>query len=150
MEFTDIEELSRADGCELGTTPWREITAQDVQAFADLTGDHQWIHLDQPRASKESPFGGTIVHGAFILALVPVLVGELFRVSGVSHVVNAGMERARLRAPVPVGSRIRGRATLQSVEPFAAGLLARVGLIVEVEGQSRPTCTVEQRMVFHA
>jgi acyl dehydratase len=150
MEFHSLDELARVNSCELGATSWRRITHEQVQAFADLTGDHQWIHLDRLRAAAESPFGANIAHGAFILSLVPVFAGELLSVSGSSHVINAGLDRARLRAPVLVGSNIRGRATLHETEPFASGLLAYIKIVVEIEGQKRPTCTAEQQMVFYA
>lgn len=149
MEFTNLDELSRVQTCELGTTQWRTVTPEQVQRFADLTGDHQWIHLDQARAFAESPFGATIVHGSFILALLPVFVNELIRVSGVARVVNAGIERARLRAPVPVGSRIRGCGRLHSTQPLASGILTRVHMVIEIEDRKQPSCTAEQWMVFH-
>jgi len=150
MEFQSLEDLAQTKRCDLGTTPWRSISHAQVQAFADLTGDHQWIHLDSIRAAAESPFGANIVHGAFVLALVPVLIGELLSVSGCSHMINGGLDRARLRAPLLVGSSIRGRATLLDTEALSSGLLANIGVVVEVEGQKRPICTAEQQMVFYA
>jgi acyl dehydratase len=150
MKFDSLDMLATVGSVELGMTAWQCITHEHVKAFADLTGDHQWIHLDEQRAAAESPFGSTIVHGAHILALVPVFVGALFDVAGVSHIVNAGLDRARLRSPVPVGSSIRGRATLISVEPFTSGLLARVRLVVEIKDEARPACSAEQQLVFHA
>jgi len=149
MEFNDLSDLSGHATCDLGVTPWQEISSEQVQAFADLTGDHQWIHLDPVKAKAEGPFGGAIVHGAFVLSLAPVMVGELFRVSKASHMINAGMERARLRQHVPVGARIRGRATLRDAEPFADGVLANIALTIDIEGQKRPACTVEQRVIVY-
>lgn len=149
MDFKDLAQLTGVTSQPLGVTDWQSITAQMVQTFADLTGDHQWIHLDAPRAKAQSPFGGPIVHGALILALVPVMVGQLFVVPGATLLVNAGLEKARLRAPVPIGARIRGRATLKSAEAFDGGVLATIGLNVEIEGQARAACTANQRMVIH-
>ncbi len=150
MEFKDLSDLSGRSACDLGETPWQKITTDHVQAFADLTGDHQWIHLDPGRAKAEGPFEGAIVHGAFVMALAPVMVGELFRVSKTSHMINAGVEKARLRQHVPVGARIRGRATLLDAEPFADGVLANIALTIDIEGQKRPACTLQQRMIVHA
>lgn len=150
MEFHDFNAIADAGGRELGATAWQHLAQERVDAFAALTGDHQWIHLDVARAAAESPFGGTIVHGALVLALVPVFAGELFRVAGAALIVNAGMARARLRAPVPVGARVRGCVTLRSAAPLAAGLLVHLDVVVEVEGQARPACTAEQMMVIYA
>ena len=150
MEFNDFNEITQASVRELGATAWQPVTMERVSTFADLTGDHQWIHLDEARAEAESPFASTIVHGALILALVPVFAGELFRVARASLIINAGMTRARFREPVPVGARVRGLVTLRSAEPLSAGLLVSLGVVVEVEGRPRPACTAEQMMVVYA
>lgn len=150
MKFASLDSLTEVGEMQLGVTAWQTITQEHVNAFAELTGDQQWIHVDEKRAAVESPFGSTIAHGAYILSLVPVFVGTLFSVEGVSHIVNAGLERARLRSPVPVGSSVRGRACLVSAEPFASGVLARVRLVIEIKDEQRPACSAEQQMVFHA
>ncbi len=150
MEFENFEAVRQAGERALGVSSWQSIDTKMVQTFADLTGDHQWIHLNPVRAQTKTPFGGAIVHGAFILSLVPVFAGELFRVANASLIVNAGMNRARLRDPVPVGSIVRGRAKLRRAEPFATGLLVYLDVSVEVASQPRAACTAEQIMVLYA
>lgn len=150
MDFPDFDAVRRAGACVLGASAWQCVDAERVRTFADLTGDHQWIHLDHARAQAESPFGGAIVHGALILALVPVFAGELFRVANAARIVNAGMARARLREPVPVDAMVRGRVGLRTAEPFGAGLLVNLDVTVEVAGRPRAACTAEQTMVLYA
>ena len=150
MVFESLTALFSRRSADLGHTPWRLVPKADVETFAALTGDDQWIHLDEDMARKSSPFGQTIVHGALILALAPVFVGQLLHVGGARHVVNAGMDRVRFRQPVPVGARIRGVARLADVEDFSGGALARINLSIEIEGERRPACTCEQRMIVHA
>ncbi len=150
MVFESLAALCDRRAADLGRTSWRQIPKADVQAFADLTGDDQWIHLDEEMASRDSLFGRTIVHGALILALAPVFVGQLLQVSGVRHIINVGMDHVRFRQPVPVGAHIRGAARLADVEDFSGGALARVNLSIEIDGERRPACTCEQRMIVHA
>lgn len=147
--FDSVASLAEAAGSTVGHTDWRTISDSDVQQFADLTGDHQWIHVDHERACTDGPFGTPIVHGALTAALVPVFVGELMSVDGASSVVNAGFERLRLRTPVPVGTRVRGKATLMSVEPHEHATRAVVRCVVELEGSSKPACVADQVMVIH-
>lgn len=150
MTFQNLASLFDLQSTDLGTTPWRTIAKADVEVFADLTGDHQWIHLDEAKAKQDSPYGQTIVHGALILALAPVFVGQLLQINNVRHIVNAGMDRVRFRQPVPVGANIRGAARLREVEDFSGNALATVALNIEIEGQRRLACSCEQRMIIHA
>jgi acyl dehydratase len=147
--FESIGALIAATGQALGTTGWQLISQERIQAFADVTGDHQWIHLDEQRARAEGPFGGTIAHGALTLSLVPVFVGELVQVRGASIVVNAGLERVRFRAPVPAGARVRGSARLLSTAELAAGTSVIARATVEISGERRPACVADQVLVFH-
>ena len=132
-----MAELADATDVDLGTSDWLTVTQETIDTFADATGDHQWIHVDPERAAA-GPFGTTIAHGDLTLSLVPQLIGDLFEVPDARLGVNYGIDRLRLTAPVPVDSRIRGRATLARTEPKGGGTLMHVDVTVEVEGQQRP------------
>ncbi|MFN7151843.1 MAG: MaoC family dehydratase, partial [Microthrixaceae bacterium] len=102
-------ELLDLDGADLGATDWSPVTQEQVNLFADATGDHQWIHVDVDRANAESPFGGPIAHGYLTLSLVNLFLPQLLDVQGASMGVNVGLDKVRFPAPVSVGSRLRGR-----------------------------------------
>jgi acyl dehydratase len=132
-----ISELEHASGWELGTTSWHAIDQEQVSLFAQATGDRQWIHVD-PEAAATGPFGGTVAHGYLTLSFLPVLIGELLEISDSSLGVNYGIERVRFPAPVRTGARIRLRAVLEGSERRAIGVVYRVGVTIEVEGQEKP------------
>ena len=111
--ITGLDELKQAEGDDLGTSDWHEVTQDDVDTFADVTGDHQWIHVDHERA-RETPFGGTIAHGYYTLSLAPSLTEQIFALEGFAFAVNYGLNRVRFPAPLPVGSRVRMHAKLKS------------------------------------
>src|SRR6202451_1731515 len=104
----------------LGYSEWRQVTQEQVNLFADATGDHQWIHVDIERA-KAGPFGGPIAHGYLTLALAPTALEEILHVSGVSMAINYGLNKLRFPSPVPVGSKVRVGATMAGVEDVAGG-----------------------------
>jgi acyl dehydratase len=137
-----IAELEHASGRELGTTAWRTVEQEQLNLFAEATGDRQWIHVD-PEAAALGPFGGTVAHGYLTLALLPVLIGELLDISDSSLGVNYGIERIRFPAPIRGGSRIRLRAVLEGSEGRAIGVVYRVGVTIEVEGQQKPALVGE-------
>jgi acyl dehydratase len=141
--FDRIEDMKAKVGEHLGFSDWHVITQEQVDLFADATGDHQWIHVDPERARRESPFGGPIAHGYLTLSLGPVLLGEVTTVKGVSMAINYGCNKVRFPAPVPVGSRIRLGAVLDSLEELTGSAQAVMTLTFEVEGQSKPSCVVE-------
>lgn len=145
----DVASIADFEGRDLGSTDWRSVDQAQIDAFAAATGDHQWIHVDRERAERESPFGTTIAHGYLTIALAPVLLPDLVQVERCSRIVNSGIEHLRLRTPVPAGSRIRLRATLQSVRPLPGGS-ARVSLAIrfEIEGEKRPACTGDLVFVY--
>lgn len=147
--FASPEELRSAAGTDLGVTDWIEITQDRVDLFADATGDHQWIHCDPARAA-EGPFGTTIAHGYLTLALTNLFLPQLVRVEGISMGVNYGTNKVRFPAPVPVGSRIRGRGEILSVDDVAGGVQATILITVEVEGTEKPACVVESLSRFLA
>jgi len=138
----DFAELADHVGESLGSSEWFTINQARVQAFADATEDHQWIHLDQERA-KSGPFGTTIAHGYLTLSLFPRLYREVVQLTGVGMTVNYGADKLRFTGPVPVGSKVRLSATLKSVEPKAGGQLATIGATIEVEGAERPAIVTD-------
>ena len=138
----DVDELASRLGEHLGQSSWRTITQDDVDTFARLTGDEQWIHVDPERA-KAGPFGGTIAYGYFTLSLSTVFLEEVVTVKGANLVLNYGSNRVRYPAPVPVGSRVRAAIELPSVEPIAGGVQVTFRLTFEVEGQARPGCVAD-------
>lgn len=140
--FTSIDQIKAAVGTSLGTTDWVEITQDDVNAFADVTGDHQWIHVDVERAEASS-FGGTIVHGFMTLSFLPRFGGELFAFDLGSARLNYGLEKVRFLAQVPVGSRIRASAEFVSVTEQPSGTRVNTKWTLERENGDRPICVAE-------
>jgi acyl dehydratase len=129
-------------GTELGPTEWLEVTQERVNAFADATNDPQWIHVDPERAAA-GPFGGTIAHGFLTLSLCVPLMADVVRPSGYAMGINYGVNRVRFPAPVPVGSRIRARFRVESLEEVAGGDQAVIHAVVEREGHDKPVCVAE-------
>ena len=137
-----FDELRALVGEHLGYSDFREVTQEQVNLFADATGDHQWIHVDPERAAK-GPFGGPIAHGYLTLSLVPVLLGGVLKVDGVAMGVNYGTNKVRFTSPVPVGSCIRAGATLASVEDVAGGIQVALDVVVEVKDAPKPSCVAQ-------
>lgn len=129
-------------GEHLGYSDWRQVTQKEIDLFAEATGDHQWIHVDPERAAA-GPYGRTIAHGYLTLSLVPLLVKQIYQVTGLSMQVNYGVDKLRFPAPVPVDSRIRAGAELIKIERNDRGGRATVRVTVEVEGSDRPACVVD-------
>jgi acyl dehydratase len=140
--FTDIDEFTAAVGTTLGQGPWRTVTQEQIQLFADATDDHQWIHVDAERAAT-GPFGTTIAHGYLTLAMIPALGKEIYRVEGLAMSINYGLNRVRFPTPVPSGSSIRATAELREVETVPGGIQAVVRYVVEIDGVSKPACVAE-------
>ena len=134
-----IAGLKTLVGEHLGYSPYVEITQEQVNTFAEATGDHQWIHVDVERATA-GPFGGPIAHGYLTLSLGPMLSPQIFGVSGISMGVNYGTEKVRFPAPVPVGSNLRLGAKLLSVDEIAGGAQVTMEFTFEVEGAAKPSC----------
>lgn len=149
IRIESIQALLAREPGELGASPWLSLDQERIQAFADATGDHQWIHLDVERAARESPWGTTIAHGLLTLSLLPHLNQQVFRVEGTKAIINYGLDRVRFTAPVPAGSRVRSRVSLHSVEPLDANRVrARFDSVIEIEGQDKPACVARQVAVF--
>jgi acyl dehydratase len=137
--ITGLAELKAAEGEVLGTSDWHDVTQKDIDAFADVTGDHQWIHVDPERA-KETPFGGTIAHGYYTLSLAPMFTDQVMRLQGFAFAINYGLDRVRFPAPVPVGSRLRMTAKLAALEDIPGGAQMTLELTFEREGGEKPVC----------
>lgn len=146
-EFNGVDEVKAALGEEIGTSDWIEITQENVNTFADATGDHQWIHVD-PEKAKDGPFGGTIVHGFLTLSLIPRLSWEIYTVNGLAMLINYGLGKVRFPSVVPVGSKVRGRITLDSLEQKSSGYQLTSTVTIEIEGGDRPACVAESIMVM--
>ena len=143
------DELRNYGGKRLGASAWHEVTQEQVGLFADATGDHQWIHLDQERAAA-GPFGGTIAHGFLTLSLGPVLVHEVFEVTDAGITINYGLNRVRFPAPLPVGSRIRADVTLAALDEVPGGLQVTLAVTFEREGGGKPVCVAELLLRYGA
>jgi acyl dehydratase len=137
-----IEGLTPLIGTHLGYSPYRTITQEQVQLFADATGDHQWIHLDPERAAT-GPFGQTIAHGYLTLSLLPVLMGSIMHVDGVKMGINYGTNKVRFMNPVLVGSEVRAGATLVAVEEIAGGVQVVTDVVVEMKDATKPSCVAQ-------
>ena len=140
-----LVDLKTLTGQVLGTSSWIEIPQQRIDAFAESTEDRQWIHVDPDRAVREGPFGGPIAHGYLILSLVIPMWNEVLTVDEVTMAVNYGLNRVRFTQPVPAGSRVRLKATLDAMEdlPKGGGAQLTVGGVIEIEGVDRPAVVLE-------
>jgi acyl dehydratase len=134
--------LVGTEGTKLGPTDWLAIDQDRVNGFAEVTGDHQWIHVDVERA-KDGPFGGTIAHGYLTMSLVNYFLPQLIEVRGFAHAVNVGADRLRFLSPVKVGSSIRGVGEIVGVEEVKGAIQSVVRVTVEIEGSDKPACVVD-------
>jgi acyl dehydratase len=148
MAFNSLEELRAAAGTEIGVSDWVEIDQARVNLFADATGDHQWIHVDPERAAA-GPFKTTVAHGYLTLSLLPMLSDGVVTVAGVRMGVNYGLNKVRFPAPLPVGSRVRARFELLSVDDVEGGVQTVARTTVEREGGDKPVCVAETVSRFY-
>jgi acyl dehydratase len=137
-----LDDLKGAKGEDLGTSGWHEVTQKDIDAFADVTGDHQWIHVDPDRA-RQTPFGGTIAHGYYTLSLAPKFSEQIYAIEGFAFAINYGLNRVRFPAPLPVGSKVRMHAKLKELEEIEGGAQLTVEVTFEREGGEKPVCVAE-------
>jgi acyl dehydratase len=140
--FAKLADLQAMVGQELAVSDWVAIEQSRIDAFAEATGDHQWIHIDPARAAA-GPFGATVAHGFLTLSLIPMLSETAWAVDDVRMGVNYGLNRVRFAAPVRVGSRLRGRFKLLGYEPLEGGAQLTVEVLIEIEGGSKPACVAE-------
>jgi acyl dehydratase len=141
IKVNGLDELKAAVGQE-ATSDWQEVTQDDINRFADVTGDDQWIHVDPERA-KQTPFGGTIAHGHYTLSLAPKFSYDLFEATGFAFGMNYGFNKVRFPAPLPVGTRVRMRLKLANVDDVAGGAQITTELTFEREGGDKPVCVAE-------
>lgn len=142
-EFAHPNEMQKHVGEEIGVSDWVEVTQERINKFADATGDHQWIHVDPERAKAESPFGGPIAHGYLTLSLGPALMSSILTVRGFRMGLNYGCGKVRFPSPVPVGSKLRLGATLESVDEIPGGVQVTLVLSFEVDGADKPSCVAQ-------
>lgn len=142
-DIASLDEMKTLVGSEVAVSEWIEITQERVNQFAVATNDHQWIHVDVERARRESPFGGTIAHGFLTLSLVPAMLESALHMADMKMGLNYGLNKVRFPGPVPVGSRLRARLTIQSIEDIEGGAQVEWGVVIEREGQSKPVCVAE-------
>lgn len=143
------EDLPAIAGRTFGPSAWRTVTQEEVAAFAELTGDHNPIHVD-PEFAKGTPFGATIAHGYFTLSLVVPLEAEVVKVTGFGVGINYGLDRLRFPAPVTVGSRIRVVGEITAVEEVAGGYQVAQRVTFEIEGGSKPACVADTVVRYYA
>ena len=142
-EIASLAELKALVGQEVAVSDWVQISQERVNQFAEATGDYQWIHLDVERCKRESPYGGPIAHGYLTLSLLPMLMQNSVRMTDVRMGVNYGLNKVRFPAPVPVGSKVRSRAKLLSVEDIEGGAQVTWLVTMEREGGDKPVCVAE-------
>jgi acyl dehydratase len=147
MDPVEMSDLPKLVGQEVGVSDWLEIDQDRVNKFADATGDHQWIHVDVERATRE--IGGPIAHGYLTLSLIPYLSAGMLPVKGVTRGINYGSDKVRFTNMVRVGKRVRLRQKLMGVEPKAGGLQIKNECTIEIEGEARPACVAETMSVIY-
>ncbi len=138
-----LADLEEKLGKELGLSPWTEITQEQISTFARITEDEQWIHIDEERCKRESPYGTTIAHGFMILSLASKFAYETMHIADVGMGLNYGLDRVRFMNATPVGSKVRGRISLMEFEPIEKGAKYKVKIIFELQGQEKPACVAE-------
>jgi acyl dehydratase len=145
-----LDGLRAAVGTHFGYSDWIEVTQARVDQFADSTGDHQWIHVDVDRATRESPFGGPIAHGYLTMSLSNALLPTVVEVRGISMGVNYGVDKVRFPAPVPVGARVRAGVELVEVTDVAGdGVQTKMVITMEIDGGDKPACVIEALSRFY-
>ena len=149
MPAVSLERLPELSGQPLGHTEWREMTQDRVDAFADVTEDHNYIHVDPERA-KESPFGGTIAHGYLTVSLLAPITQSLLEVSDAKTSINYGMDKLRFPAPLPVGARFRGAGEIMEVSEVKGGMQVKVAFTLEVADQAKPALVAECLYRYYA
>ena len=148
--INDVNELRARVGQEIGTSEWMVISQERIRAFADATGDHQWIHIDPDRARRETPFGGTIAHGFLTLSLLSPMMRDAVAIGGLRMTINYGLNRVRFVSPVPAGSRVRARVRLAGLEDAGDSVQATWAITIEREGSDKPSVVAEWLTRYYA
>ena len=148
-EIASIEELRSLVGSEVAVGEWQQISQERINAFADATGDHQWIHVDRERAARESPFGATVAHGFLTLSLLPMMMQEsVSLIAPLKMTINYGLNKLRYPTPVKSGARVRNRANLVSLEDHELGWQAVWRQVVEIEGEPKPALVADAVLLY--
>ena len=142
-DIASLAELKALAGLEVAVSDWVEVSQARIDAFADATGDRQWIHVDPERCKRESPFGCTVAHGFLTLSLLSGMLGNALRMRDMQMGINYGLNKVRFPAPVPVGSRLRARLSLLTVTDIEGGAQVEWGVLIEREGSAKPVCAAE-------
>ena len=142
-QFQTIDELRGHIGEEIAVGHWVAVTQDQINLFAEATGDYQWIHLERQRAAAESPYGTTVAHGFLTLSMIPRFMEETVALPPAKMSVNYGLNRVRFAAPVPAGGKVRPRVTLKDVKDIAGGAQIYWRVVIEVEGSEKPACVAE-------
>ena len=143
IRFASLAELRARAGEEVGASDWITVTQARINAFAEATGDHQWIHVDVERATRETPFGSTIAHGFLTLSLMSALIRDAITIDGLRMTINYGLNRVRFVSPVPAGARVRARFALARLDEDGDGVRAVWNVTVERDGGSKPSLVAE-------
>ncbi|MDI3389146.1 MaoC family dehydratase [Streptomyces sp. B-S-A8] len=144
-----IPEITQLAGRDLGHSRWRTVSQELIDTFADVSGDHQWIHTDVTRAA-DGPYGGTIAHGYMVLSWGIPMFAELLQVTGVGMALNYGVNKVRFPAPVPVGSRVRLHASIVDVQPVSRGGVQMTrSFTFKLDGSAKPACVAESLTHFY-
>ena len=140
---SSVEDAKALEGVEVGVSDWVVIDQHRIDQFAEATGDYQWIHVDTERAAREMPDGKTIAHGYLTLSLIPAVTGDFVEMKNLARAINFGLNKVRFYTPVPVGAKIRGRATVLQARSRAGALFLTSEVRLEVEGERKPACVAE-------
>ncbi|MEH0421226.1 MaoC family dehydratase [Streptomyces sp. B21-083] len=140
--YKGLDDFEKAVGTVIGQSEWHTITQDDIDRFADVTGDHQWIHIDPEKAAK-GPYGTTIAHGYLVLSLAPMMISEAARTDGLTAAINYGSNKVRFPAPTPVNSQLRGTVELAELRRAPQGAQAVLRVTVERQGGDKPVCVAE-------
>ena len=149
MLTATFDTLPALAGSEIGVSDWLTIDQARIDLFAEATGDRQWIHLDAERAKREMPGGKTIAHGYLTLSLIPFLIADLLKIEGLARGINYGSDKVRFTNMVPVGSRVRARQKLLSVDTKGGALRLVSEITIEIEGEKRPACVAETITIIY-
>jgi len=147
LEVNKPADMKAFVGKPIGTSDWVLVDQKMIDAFADATGDHQWIHVDRERAKREMPGGKTIAHGFLTLSLLPWLGDSVYRIRKTSRGINYGSNKVRFTASVPAGSRVRLHQVLKNVEDISGGIRMTFDSTVEIEGSDKPALVAETLML---
>jgi acyl dehydratase len=148
-EISSFEDFKALEGHEVGVSDWFEVTQQQIDRFADLTGDFQWIHVDVERAKRDLPGGKTIAHGYLVLSLTPAMTSDFMNFSNLERAINYGVNKVRFMNMVPVGCRIRARSTVKQIRKRSDAVQVMGQTTVEIEGETKPACVIETVSFFY-